>query len=210
MKILAYGEDSLTLWALTTHLSHILKWLQDDTDPADCMAFYRPSFGRSGGPNSPQFGEFDAILITRWALYLIESKWDNASNSPKDAVVLEEVQTRRHTIFTWLRSRWNMTQPGNWEAFRQAAAQDFKAIFPYRPLANAKRLLSRNLGYLLKLLMQHPEKIRNVLLYFHRSTVAPPKRVVDGTGAVIDPPFDLICLPYSSLEDTGFFEFSHE
>ena len=65
IKIYAYGEDALTLWALKEPLGQILKNLEDESDPDECIAFFRPSFGRRGGDRSVQFGEFDLILITQ-------------------------------------------------------------------------------------------------------------------------------------------------
>ena len=76
-KILGYGEDALTLWALKHHVPKILEEFQDKTPILDCLVFYRPSFGRHGQANSSVFGEFDAILASRKNIYLIESKWDN-------------------------------------------------------------------------------------------------------------------------------------
>ena len=77
---MGYGEDALTLWALKKQLTKILGTFKDSTDMVDCLVFYRPSFGRSGGPNSAEFGEFDAIVASKERIYLIESKWDNHSN----------------------------------------------------------------------------------------------------------------------------------
>jgi len=64
-KILGYGEDALTLWALKNKLSISLNAFEDQTNPEDCIVFYRPSFGRSGGTLSAQFGEFDALVASR-------------------------------------------------------------------------------------------------------------------------------------------------
>ena len=64
-KLLGYGEDFLTLWALEEQLAAILSKFEDHTPASDCLAFYRPSFGRSGGENSAEFGEFDAIISSR-------------------------------------------------------------------------------------------------------------------------------------------------
>ena len=76
-KILGYGEDALTLWALKHRTSDILESFQDQTAPSDCLIFYRPSFGRHSKEGSAVFGEFDAILVSSENIYLIESKWDN-------------------------------------------------------------------------------------------------------------------------------------
>ena len=79
MKLIGYGEDFLTLWALTKETDKILSKLDDDTPSESCTVIYRPSFGRAGGSMENQraeFGEFDAILITNHTAFLIESKWD--------------------------------------------------------------------------------------------------------------------------------------
>jgi hypothetical protein len=52
VKILGYGEDTLTLWAMKEHIGKILKEFEDPTLSSDCLVFYRPSFGRSGGEDS--------------------------------------------------------------------------------------------------------------------------------------------------------------
>ncbi len=79
-KIFGSGEDTLTLWLLKHQESKILDEFKDYTKTSDCLAFYRPSFGRSGGEDSAEFGEFDAILVSLENLYLIESKWDFRGN----------------------------------------------------------------------------------------------------------------------------------
>jgi hypothetical protein len=207
MPIYGYGEDGLTYWALTNRLSDILRQLDDDTPPAQCTVFFRPSFGRAGGPNSPQFGEFDAILGTKKAVYLIESKWDHVVDRYRPAVVLEEVQTTRHRIFTWLRDRWHRVQPANWDQFRVNAEAAFTSAFPNRPLAPGNRLLARNLAHILGHLDGNGfgKETRDVLLYFHRDNMPRPERVVDTTGGGVDT-FTLVCLHYAALGQSGYFQ----
>jgi len=94
-RILGYGEDAFTLWALKHHTTEILKAFQDKTSPSDCLIFYRPSFGRSGGNKSAEFGEFDAILVSLENIYLIESKWDNFSRFQKHEITLSAEQKLR-------------------------------------------------------------------------------------------------------------------
>ena len=53
MKVLGYGEDALTLWALQNRLIQILDFLDDPSGPPECKVFFRPSFGRRGGSGSP-------------------------------------------------------------------------------------------------------------------------------------------------------------
>ena len=81
MKILGYGEDFLTFWAITKRLNEILSQLKDKTDPEKCTVIYRPSFGRRGGLRRSEFGEFDTIIVTPEKAYLVESKWDGSSAS---------------------------------------------------------------------------------------------------------------------------------
>ena len=100
-KILGYGEDALTLLALKSHMSKILERFEDKSDPSKCLVFYRPSFGRSGGEKSSEFGEFDAMVASLENIYLIESKWDNLSNNENYKVKIKNVQQLRHDIFSW-------------------------------------------------------------------------------------------------------------
>lgn len=99
-EIFGYGEDCLTLWALKHHISKILD-KDDRTLVSDCLVFYRPSFGRSGGSNSPEFGEFDAIVASLRKIYLVESKWDNLSGSNTNRELFKDVQKLRHRVFSW-------------------------------------------------------------------------------------------------------------
>ena len=116
-RILGYGEDAFTLWALKHHTTEILKAFQDKTSPSDCLIFYRPSFGRSGGNKSAEFGEFDAILVSLENIYLIESKWDNFSRFQKHEITLSAEQKLRHLIFSWYITHWNKKYCNNWESF---------------------------------------------------------------------------------------------
>ena len=100
-KLFGYGEDFLTLWAINEQLQEILGRFEYHVTPSDCLVFYRPSFGRSGGKDSAEFGEFDAIIATKQNTYLIENKWDNLSNYKKKRIVLREEQIVRHKVFTW-------------------------------------------------------------------------------------------------------------
>jgi hypothetical protein len=212
MNTIAYGEDGLTLWALTCRLQKVLDKLEDRSDRSRCIVVYRPSFGRSGGSESAQFGEFDAILITPLAVYLIESKWDNVSNARKDRVVLDDVQITRHRIFAWLRRKWQERSPRNSDDFRNQVQGEFTSTFPNRPLARSDRLLARNLVYLLQRLKDHPGEIINVLLYFHRDRVEAPQFIVNAQGIDLTRPSagltfrPPICLTYQGLDKSGLFE----
>ena len=65
VNILGYGEDSLTLWALSNKLELFLKKINDNSDVSNYTIFYRPSFGHGRQLKEPtdtkaEFGEFDA------------------------------------------------------------------------------------------------------------------------------------------------------
>jgi len=98
-QIIGYGEDAFTLWALKHKTSIILNSFQDQTAPSDCLFFYRPSFGRSGGEESAEFGEFDAIIGSSDNIYLIESKWDNSPDSKMIRSPLERNKNYDTTSF---------------------------------------------------------------------------------------------------------------
>ena len=58
-------------------ISEILDKLDDHSSQSDCLIFFRPSFSRSGGKGSAQFGEFDSILASSKNIYLISFAWVN-------------------------------------------------------------------------------------------------------------------------------------
>ena len=113
-----YGEDALTLWALKNKLRDILKELGDESDPEKCTVIYRPSFGRSGGDKSSQFGEFDFIILAENRLYLGESKWDSSSAKVKEGrIELEQRQLDRHVIFKRYIEQWLVCGTTDWDEF---------------------------------------------------------------------------------------------
>jgi hypothetical protein len=175
--IFGYGEDALTLWFLKNQLEVILHRFKDNTKPLDCLAFYRPSFGRSGGPESAEFGEFDAIVASKENVYLIESKWDNHRQSKPKELILRPEQTGRHEVFRWYLSNWNNGE-------KSAELTGGKKIAP------ANSLLATNLQHILTQLRQccpnsaHSEHVKNILLYFHSANSKPPQKVSDGFTVV--------------------------
>ena len=92
-SILGYGEDSLTLWALTKGLSEFLGYLGESAaEPTEI--FYRPSFGRNIG-----IGEFDFIIKIGRKTYFGESKWPlSAKRNERNTcrIRLGANQIRRH------------------------------------------------------------------------------------------------------------------
>jgi hypothetical protein len=170
-QILGYGEDALTLWALKNHLSKILERFEDKSDPSKCLVFYRPSFGRSGGEKSSEFGEFDAMVASLENIYLIESKWDNLSNNENYKVKIKNVQQLRHDIFSWYLTHWHKKYVGRWENFVKEQELHFK--FKKKLLRKKNSLLRRNLEFILNELLEHckqfsgKDNIKNVLLFFY-------------------------------------------
>jgi hypothetical protein len=177
MEILAYGEDALTLWALKSRLGYILQKLDDSSNPAQCQAFFRPSFGRRGGKNSSQFGEFDFILLTANHVYLGESKWDNSSEKIIEGKLeLREEQLLRHKLFTFYIQEWafGTYKDNEWQKFANEAKPKLIQENIEKPIAPPNSLLAKNLRTTLKLIRRHYEntgqpEIRNVLLYFHKN-----------------------------------------
>lgn len=200
-EILGYGEDALTLWVLKNRLEQILKAFNDNTNPEDCLVYYRPSFGRRGGQNSVEFGEFDAIIASREKYYLIESKWDNHSDSEKDNVILRNEQLLRHDIFTWYLFNWTSKYSGHWQKFKAEQENDFKkfskAIPPAGSLlaANLESILSRLVDYLHCESIQSP--VRNLLLFFYDGNRSkPPTKTNAG--------FTIIPIDYGKLSKDNF------
>jgi len=183
-KILGYGEDSLTLWALENHISKILDRFEDRSDSSKCLVFYRPSFGRAGGKNSSEFGEFDAIVASPRNIYLVESKWDNLSriknyeNIAKSIIKPEQIL--RHEIFSWYLAHWNKRYRGNWERFIEEQEPDFQSKFEKKlPRRTRKGLLAHNLEFILEELLgrcrsfSSKDNIKNVLLFFYKDGEKP-------------------------------------
>jgi hypothetical protein len=189
-KILGYGEDSLTLWMLRHHIPMILDE-DDKTLESDCLVFYRPSFGRSGGADSSEFGEFDAILISLENIYLVESKWDNLSASKSEKNIVRPVQRLRHQLFSWYITHWDGRYAKNWNRFVDEHGQNFKKKFNKRIPSNG--LLAENLEFLLETILKHCKKfsgeqnVRNVLMFFYKKRLAIlPVKPEDFTLLTID------------------------
>ena len=192
-KILGYGEDAFTLWALKHHIFPILKKSQDQTIPSDCLIFYRPSFGRG---DDAEFGEFDAILVSSENIYLIESKWDNLASFKNGEITLEKQQKIRHRIFSWYILHWDKMYSNNWESFGKEQMNDFQKKFKERRIAPTGSLLATNLEFILTMLQKHFGKnssernIKNVLLFFYdKNESTPPTKITKG--------FNLVAIDYS-------------
>jgi len=195
-RIFGYGEDAFTLWALKHYKSEILKSFQDKTSPSDCLVFYRPSFGRSGGEQSAEFGEFDAILVSSENIYLIESKWDNLASFKNSEVTLRQEQKIRHRIFSWYILHWDEKYSNDWESFVKEQRDDFQREFKERRIAPTGSLLATNLEFILTMLQKHFGKVssernaKNVLLFFYnKNKSTPPTKITKG--------FNLVAIDYS-------------
>lgn len=198
-NILGYGEESLTLWALKHRLSDILREFQDQTAPSDCLIFYRPSFGRSGGKDRAEFGEFDAILVSSKDIYLIESKWDNLSRFKDGKITLRTEQKKRHHIFSWYLTHWNEKLFQNWRDFVKKHEDSFKKEFPKKRIAPPSSLLAANLEFILTTLQKHCKEIeiKSVLLFFYnRERSETPSKTSSG--------FDLVCIDYCQELEGNF------
>jgi hypothetical protein len=127
MRLLGYGEDALTLWALQNSLGRIIA---DDDDLSNVQdVFFRPSFGRRSIGSAaqlipgPQFGEFDAIIVSAKRIYLVEAKWTDSGEIGDNGVLLRAEQIRRHRIFREYLRCWRSCSPGDWTSFLQSNPQ---------------------------------------------------------------------------------------
>jgi hypothetical protein len=201
-KIVGYGEDSLTLWALKERLSVILARFNDGTAPSDCLVFYRPSFGRHSRHSKAVFGEFDAMIVSSKNVYLVESKWDNLDENDKKEIRLERQQELRHEIFSWYLTNWDKKYSGNWDSFVEEQQPNLQRKFG-KTIPRTNRLLARNLELVLKRIREHCTKslsednIKNVLLFFHNGEKSkPPKKA--------SRPFEIVSIDYSKEIEDNF------
>ena len=195
MQMLGYGEDALTLWAIKNKLDVILEAVGDSSDSSMCQVFFRPSFGRRGGNSSPQFGEFDFIILSKDRLYLGESKWVRSSEKLKGGILeLRVEQKRRHEVFKFYVEQWAFGSHSSWREFIDRVRLVLQSGAA-KPLAPENSLLATNLkavlGVIKKQYASVPD-IRNVLLYLYDGKTVeqlPQKATED---------FDLVCIDYSA------------
>ena len=190
-KILGYGEDAFTLWALKRHVSTILNRFKDSSSPSDCLVFYRPSFGRHAKEKSSVFGEFDAIIASPQNIYLVESKWDNLVESKKDELVIRREQLMRHQIFTWYLTHWKKKYSSKWADFTEEQQSTFN--FGRKSIAPANSLLAKNLEFVLNKLLERcgafssDNNVKNILLFFYRGKSRAPLKINEAfTSIAID------------------------
>jgi len=199
VRIFGYGEDALTLWALKEQVAAILMTFGDKTAASNCLFFYRPSFGRSGGAGSAEFGEFDAVIASRENIYLIESKWDNLGNYKKEQLLLRDEQLIRHRVFAWYLTHWSKKYSGKWQKFVDDNKGNFIAGKKLPDVQEGKQsLLATNLEFTLTKLLEHYKgfssrsNIKNVLLFFYDSRVSTPPIETDAN-------FTLIPIDFSNI-----------
>jgi hypothetical protein len=194
MNVLGYGEDALTLWALTQRTEWIVSELDDPNPPSSCTLLFRPSFGRRGGPTSSQFGEFDFILASPTCLYLGESKWDLSPEIAERTIVLRQEQTERHTVFAEYYRLWVSAPAWEWRDFLTASGARFAATGIGKPAPPVDSLLSRNLHNTLEVVSSatgRAAQVRNVLL------VVDTRGTVDPATKTAPPDFTLIVMNVS-------------
>ena len=185
MPLLGYGEDALTLHALTTGLPELFRQLGDSTDPRDSVRFFRPSFGRrSSRPGAESarslFGEFDGVIGSTKAVYLVEAKWAGSGELRGRQLKLRPEQQRRHVAFRTYLEGWRRTPSDSWEAFaariKPVLAERTDGLVP----PSAETTLARNLEYVLRRLASSGSDIIDVLLFSRMSAAqAVPERCGD-------------------------------
>ncbi len=189
-----YGEDSLTYWACTMKVDEILKKLKDPSSSMDCHLYYRPSFGRGGGA---KFGEFDAILISRNTIYLIESKWDGLKTQNNVRIKLSEPQIQRHKVFKWYFSNWDDTYR-EWSKFKEKKDYHFSMKFPGKIIPLDNSILAMNLEYFLRKYVNQNLAIINIVLYFKKNDN-------HSLISLMDKDFKLILIDYQTTY-AGYFD----
>lgn len=172
MKLYGYGEDALTLWAIHNKLHFILASLADPSEPLNCQTFFRPSFGRRGGENRSEFGEFDFVILSEHTLYLGESKWSQSSEKVENRqLILRQEQKLRHKLFQFYVEQWAFGHYQSWNEFCLGAVPHLQQLGIKKPLAPQGSLLAQNLQTILSVIKQHftsMPQMQNLLLYFHK------------------------------------------
>jgi hypothetical protein len=188
MQLLGYGEDALTLWALSHRLPDIRSPLGDQASPTTTV-YYRPSFGRrsatpgrSHGDRGPQFGEFDAIIATDRGVYLLEAKWSASGEIAGEQVDLRPEQIRRHQVFRRYLEAWTQAGQPDWGEFvgryPRLVLQAPGGEERFR-VAPAGTVLARNLEVVLRRCAKAGPVLADVLLVVHPQR-SPGPRLTSG------------------------------
>ncbi len=151
---------------------------------------------------SPQFGEFDFILLAGQVLYPGESKWDRSPQKMTGGVLeLQKVQAERHKLFRFYVDEWAFGNYPSWRDFARQANETPQLKSMVKTIAPDGSLLAYNLQTVLKVIRGHyarkPE-VKNVLLYLHQGAAAGPPPDAAGNG------FELVRLDYSEIAYDGF------
>jgi hypothetical protein len=199
MEMIGYGEDALTLWTFRHRLDAVLSQLGNGSSEAECTLFFRPSFGRKGGADSAQFGEFDFILLTPICLYLGEAKWDRSPEaSTGTAIHLRPEQVLRHTVFRQYVKEWTCGCYESWRDFLATAEPGWTGEKSIAPVGS---LLAENLQKVLRTIRgkykSTPEKV-DVLLYLHDRDANSGQPTAVSTG------FNLVVIDYSTAKFGNF------
>jgi hypothetical protein len=206
-RVLAYGEDPLAFFALSHCLTMVLLQLRDPTPPGEAILVVRPGFGRHGktgevhgsGAARAEFGDLDAILGTKHAIYLIENKWSVPGEVKAPTFAMREDQLHRHRILRWYLDAWRSRRPASWASFVAEHDRDFRLRFPGGRMAADGSVLASGLQFLLSELDGCGAPVRDVLLYMRaRESPPPPKTAPHG--------FALVTVTVDSLHANGFFE----
>jgi hypothetical protein len=206
-RLFGYGEDALTYWAITSKLDEILRTLGDKSYPSATIMLYRPGFGRRGGIDlqanmgsfSAEFGEFDAILGTPQAVYLVESKRDSPSRTRDYSITLTGLQSRRFAIMRWYLETWRESRPKDWKTFVARQETVFQVKFPGYRMAPAESRLAQNLEFVLRTLGECGAPVQDVLLFIGQAGSPKPIRVKPAG-------FKLVKLEYKPLVSSGYFQ----
>ncbi len=155
---------------------------------------YRPSDGRRGGASSPEFGEFDFVILSASKLYLGESKWDALGRRHVNALRLGTAQLNRHRLMRWYVDQWFNRQSADGSRFLEELRFAGKGPPSGEPLPSATSLLWANRRASLEIMNQHyaaNPSVENMLLYLHKGPSAVDRLASTPEG------FRLVSLDYS-------------
>lgn len=198
-----YGEDALTLYTMTRGLRSFLDQLNDSTPENEAIVYFRPSFGRrSPNPKARPsvFGEFDAIVSTSFAVYLVEGKWNSSAELEDTTLTVAERQCRRHKVFRWYHDNWKKMMPTSWAKFRSDTKESFESTFQKLTIPTSGTTLAKNLEFILTSVCKRDLPLVDVLLFstvyqktFSSLTVNPPE-------------FKLVVINAKSIGGSGYIE----
>jgi hypothetical protein len=198
-KVYGCAEDALTLWALNDHLEQFLNKLNDLSNPEECSVFYRPSFGRNRSPAC--YGEFDSIVISKIAVYLIEAKWDG-SPAPNGWLTIEKNQVNRQKVLKWYLEHWK--KGGDWRRFEYENSTAFELELPGFKMPGNGTIVANRLTFLLEKAVgenDNRKPVKDILLFFHQKGEIIPS---------VDPEwFKVVPIEYKMLPYSDFFELLH-